>query len=216
MKKFLRRIFNLIKYGTLSVLLFLLATNLWVVGSTKAALHENAATVPDTDVALVLGTSKRSASGNANLYFRYRMEAAAKLYQMGKVKHLLLSGDNSSRYYNEPKDMLEALQKLGVPAEAISLDYAGLRTLDSVVRSKEIFGQNRIIIISQGFHCSRAVFIARHYNIEASAYVARNASLEYSWKVVLREVLARPKAVIDLYLLGKDPKYLGEKVELDI
>lgn len=216
MRKFLRFTYRLIKYSTISVLLFLLLTNLWIVFSTDNVLYDKATDVPVTDVALVLGTSKRSSTGNDNLYFRYRMEAAAELYKKGIVKHLLLSGDNSSRYYNEPKYMLEALQKLGVPAEAITLDYAGLRTLDSVVRSKAIFGQQKLVIVSQGFHCSRAVFIARHYNIEASAYVARNVSYEWSWKILLREVFARPKAVIDLYILRKGPKYLGEEVELDI
>ena len=118
--------------------------------------------LPQNDVALVLGTSKYTVNGYQNPYFYYRIEAAAKLYQAKKVKHILVSGDNRLKSYNEPKEMQQALEKRGIPTKAITLDYAGFRTLDSVVRSKEVFGQKRITIVSQKFHNHRALFIANN------------------------------------------------------
>ena len=98
--------------------------------------------------------------GSPNPFFEKRIETAAELYRIGKIDHFILSGDNRSMYYNEPMAMLKALLKKGVPASAITLDYAGLRTLDSIVRCKQIFGQNKIIIITQPFHSYRALFIS--------------------------------------------------------
>ena len=102
--------------------------------------------------------------------------------------------------------MLKALLKLGVPASAITLDYAGLRTLDSVVRCKKIFGQNKFIIITQPFHSYRALFISRYHDIDAIAMVTEEPDFEYSVKVRLREYVARTKAVLDLYVLKTPPR----------
>ncbi|HMG93801.1 MAG TPA: ElyC/SanA/YdcF family protein, partial [Chryseolinea sp.] len=145
-----------------------------------------------------------------------RMETAAQLYKMGKIDHLILSGDNRSKYYNEPIEMQKALIKLGVPTTAITLDYAGLRTLDSIVRCKEIFGQNRITIITQPFHSYRALFISRYYNIEAVAMVTDEPDSEHSFRIRLREYFARTKAVLDLYVLKTAPRFLGEKENIQV
>jgi SanA protein len=130
---------------------------------------------------------------------------------MGKIDHLILSGDNRSMYYNEPIEMRKALIKLGVPTTAITLDYAGLRTLDSIVRCKEIFGQNRITIITQPFHSYRALFISRYYDIEAVAMVTDEQDGEYSFRIRLREYFARTKAVLDLYILKTSPRFFRRK-----
>ena len=111
--------------------------------------------------------------------------------------------------------MQKALVQKGVPDSLITLDYAGLRTLDSVVRSKEIFGQNRIIIITQSFHCYRALFISQFYEIDALALVAEAPpSWETAIKIYFREFFARPKAVLDLYVLKTAPRHLGDKEPL--
>jgi SanA protein len=141
---------------------------------------------------------------------------AAMLYAMGKIDHFILSGDNSTKYYNEPVEMRKALIGKGVPESVITLDYAGLRTLDSVVRSKKIFGQNKILIITQPFHSYRALFISRYYDMDAVAMVAEDPDLEHTFKVRLREYLARTKAVLDLYIFKTDPRFLGEKEEIII
>ena len=190
--------------------------NIWIVKSTEADVYSSLDDLPDHRVALVLGTSYRSVGGGPNPFFQNRIEMAAMLYSMGKVDHFILSGDNSTRYYNEPLEMRKALISKGVPSSAITLDYAGLRTLDSVVRSKKIFGQNKILIITQPFHSYRALFISRYYKMDAVAMVAEDPDLEQTFKVRLREYLARTKAVLDLYIFKTDPRFLGEKEEIII
>jgi SanA protein len=195
--------------------LLIVASNLWIVNSTSHNVFSDVTKLPDHRVALVLGTSNKTVSGHVNPYFRNRIETAAQLYKMGKIDHLILSGDNRSKYYNEPIEMNKALIKLGVPTTAITLDYAGLRTLDSIVRCKEIFGQNRIIIITQPFHSYRALFISSYYDIEAAAMVTDEDS-EYSFRIRLREYFARTKAVLDLYVLKTSPRFLGEKENIQV
>lgn len=192
------------------------ASNIWIVKSTESNVYSELDELPDHRIALVLGTSHRSVGGGPNPFFQNRIEMAAKLYSMGKIDHFILSGDNSTKYYNEPEEMRKALIKKGVPASVITLDHAGLRTLDSVVRSKKIFGQNKILIITQPFHSYRALFISRYYDMDAVAMVAEDPDLEDTFKVRLREYLARTKAVLDLYIFKTDPRFLGEKEEIII
>jgi SanA protein len=196
-------------------LVFLIVCNVWIVKSTESRVYEDLQELPSHRVALVLGTSHKLAGGKANPFFEKRMETAAELYRMGKIDHFILSGDNRSRFYNEPVAMRKALMKLGVPETAITLDYAGLRTLDSVVRCQKIFGQDKITIITQPFHSYRALFISQYYDIDAVAMVAEEPDFEYSFKVRLREYLARTKAVLDLYVLKTEPRFMGRKEELN-
>jgi SanA protein len=167
-------------------------------------------------VALVLGTSKKLSSGASNPFFENRIKAAAELYHQGKISHFIVSGDNRTISYNEPMEMKKALVELGVPDSVITLDYAGLRTLDSIVRSKEIFGQEKITIITQSFHSYRALFISNYYDIDAVALVAQDSTDYASFKVYVRECFARTKAVLDLYVFNTSPRHLGEKEPLDI
>lgn len=200
----------------LLLVLIICACNIWIVKSTEEKVFWDLTLLPDHRIALVLGTSYRSVGGGPNPFFQNRIEMAATLYAMGKIDHFILSGDNSSKYYNEPMEMKKALIRKGVPASAITLDYAGLRTLDSVVRSKKIFGQNKITIITQPFHSYRALFISRYYDMDAVAMVAEDPEPEQTFKVRLREYLARTKAVLDLYIFKTDPRFLGEKEEIII
>lgn len=200
----------------LIVILIVGACNIWIVMSTEEKVYSDLNLLPDHRIALVLGTSYRSAGGGPNPFFQKRIEMAATLYSMGKIDHFILSGDNSTRYYNEPVEMKKALIMRDVPASAITLDYAGLRTLDSVVRSKKVFGQNKIIIITQPFHSYRALFISRYYDMDAVAMVADDPEIEKTFKVRLREYLARTKAVLDLYIFKTNPRFLGEKEEIII
>lgn len=203
-------------WTALSVVLIIGGCNIWIVKSTEKKVYSDLALLPDHRMALVLGTSYRSVGGGPNPFFQKRIEMAAMLYAMGKIDHFILSGDNSTRYYNEPVEMKKALIRQGVPASAITLDYAGLRTLDSVVRSKKVFGQNKITIITQPFHSYRALFISRYYDMDAVAMVADDPELDKTFKVRLREYLARTKAVLDLYVFKTDPRFLGEKEEIII
>jgi len=212
MMRRLKRIFFTIVFVFLA---FLIVCNVWIVSSTKSKVYDDIATLPDHRIALVLGTSHKTVGGGANPFFEKRMETAAELYRMGKIDHFILSGDNRSRYYNEPIAMRKALLKRGVPATAITLDYAGLRTLDSIVRCKEIFGQGKITVITQSFHSYRALFISEYYEMDAVAMVADEPGLEDSFRVRIREYFARAWAVLDLYVFKTAPRFLGEKEELN-
>jgi SanA protein len=191
-----------------------LGVNEFVSRVAAPYLYSSLNDVPENDVALVLGTSKRASSGGPNLFFEARMDAAAALYRAGKVKYLLVSGDNGEEAYNEPSDMQGALVARGVPKERIYLDYAGFRTLDSVLRAREVFGQSRFTVVSQAFHNERAVFIARHYGIEAIGFNAADVGGSAGAQVNAREVLARVQVVLDLYVLNTQPKFYGPKVAI--
>ncbi|MFP4381535.1 MAG: vancomycin high temperature exclusion protein [Candidatus Sumerlaeia bacterium] len=160
-------------------------------------------------VGLVLGTAARFGS-YPNLFFRARVDAAEALYNAGKVKQLLLSGDNSRKDYSEPDDMKDALIKRGIPEENIYLDYAGFSTLDSVVRAKDVFHLDDFIIVSQRFHCQRALYIAKSKGITATAFAAQDVSGNWGKQVRRREILARMKAFLDVNILKTQPVFLGE------
>lgn len=209
-----RKLLRLGIWTSITLFLFVLGTNIWVVQSTKNLIYDPLR-VPKNEVALVLGTSKRTSEGKPNRFFMERMETAASLHMDSKIKHILVSGDNRTRYYNEPRDMLQALGDLNIPEEDVSLDFAGLRTLDSVIRCKEVFGQNEVTIVTQEFHCYRSLFIARYFDMDAVAVSADDGG-PVGNTLALREVLARTIAVLDLYVLQRKPKYLGEKVTLPI
>ncbi len=177
----------------------------------KGRVYDRADIIPPREVGLVLGTSELRPDGGPNPYFNYRIAAAVKLYQLGKVKHLLVSGDNHLNGYNEPEDMKNALIAQHVPAGVITLDYAGLRTLDSIVRADKVFGLKRFTIISQRDHDDRALLIARYYGVDAIAYAADDVPFHYAVRSHIHEWLAQIKVVLDLYVLHTKPKYLGRR-----
>jgi SanA protein len=185
-------------------MVLILLCNWWVVRVTNPQNYFTLSGLPPNDIGLVLGTSKAVVGGQENLFFRYRMEAAARLYREGKVKRLILSGNNDSEYYNEPSDMRQALLRLGVPDEVMIPDYAGRRTYDSILRCREVFGQNQITVISQPFHNARALFLARALGVDAVGFSAQDVPDGYSLRTLMREYLARPRALLDVYLLSPD------------
>ena len=192
----------------------MLVANIWVVTSTKVKILTDYKDLPDSSVALVLGTSNKLTNGSPNPFFEDRILAAANLFRHGKASRFLLSGDNRTKYYNEPLEMKKALIKAGVPVSAITLDYAGLRTFDSIVRCKEIFGHNKIVIVTQPFHCYRALFISQFYKMDAVALMTDSPMPDNSARVYVREYFARAKAILDLYFLNTAPKHLNNKEPL--
>jgi len=211
----MKKVSQYILLGVIGGALVILCANVFVLLSVGSKVYADIQKVDYSDVALVLGTSSSVNGRTENPFFTHRISAAAELFFQGKVKHILVSGDNSSMHYNEPRDMRHALIKLGVPDTCITMDFAGLRTLDSVVRSHKIFQQKRITIVSQEFHNYRALFIAKYYGIEAVAYNAAYPATA-SMKTIFREYLARPKALLDLYLFGTQPKFLGDKINIRV
>jgi SanA protein len=195
---------------------FAVSCDAWVRHSAAGRVYGDVNSVPPKKVALVLGTSRRTREGATNTYFASRMTAATELFKAGKVKHIIASGANPTQWYDEPTEMKKALVAMGVPEEAITLDYAGFRTLDSIVRVNAIFSQDDIIVVSQRFHNERAIFLARYHGIEAIGYNAGDVALPYRFKMRVREYLARCKAVLDVYVLGTEPKFYGEKVDVPV
>lgn len=180
---------------------------------SKAFIYSDADSIPAQKAALVLGAAK-NIGGRQNLYFTYRMQAAKELYDAGKVKVFVVSGDNRRKDYNEADDMRNSLIELGVPDSIIHCDYAGLRTLDSVVRMNKIFGQESFIIVSQEFHNERAIFIAQQEGLTAYGYNAKDLRLNRSsYRTKIREVLARVNVFKDI-LTNKQPRHLGERIEI--
>lgn len=217
MRRLFYKVFKKLFRVKVVVLTFAIAAGLLAYSNLqvrKCALqntYHSISEVPYNNVGLVLGTAKTLKNGNTNLYFKYRVEATAELYRNGKITYVLVSGDNGRAEYDEPTDFKNALIARGIPAERIYLDYAGFRTLDSVVRAKKIFGQESLTFISQKFHNERAIYLAQANGIDAIGFNARDVSKRYGFKVKVREYFARTKAYLDV-LLGVGPKFLGEKI----
>jgi len=192
--------------------MFIISEN--IINANRKSCYSDINDIPKNKVGLLLGTSKYIGN-RLNYYYVYRIEAAAELYNNGRIDFILVSGDNSVKYYNEPQTFKEDLIKKGIPEDKIYLDYAGFRTFDSVIRSKKVFGQNSITVISQEFQNQRALFIAKHNDIKAIAYNARDLHGKNGLKTRIRERFARIKAILDVYILNTKPKFLGEEIEID-
>jgi SanA protein len=188
----------------------IIAIDYWVSWQAEDRIIYEIDAVPEREVAIVLGTSKYLGR-TLNDYYKYRIEAAIELFERKKVNQFLLSGDNAHRSYNEPWTMKRDLLRAGVPNERINLDYAGFRTLDSIVRAKKIFDTDNFLIITQKFHCERALLIASSYDIHAQCLAVSGPSHYSGITIRLREVFARTKAFLDLYIIGTAPKFLGPK-----
>lgn len=197
--------------------LIVLGANRWVVNSTDSYIFKDLALMPDNDVGVVLGTSKYLDSGKPSPEFRGRIQAAIDLYQNGKIKHLIVSGANPDETYNEPRAMRRELIKAGIPENAVTMDFAGFRTLDSIVRADAVFGLKQYTIITQRYHAFRAVFIGRKMGMKVVAYAARaTEDGGYGRLHPMREVFARVKAVMDVFLLRTEPKFLGEPEHIQL
>ncbi len=205
-KYWLKLIVTLCAIGVLSIY----GIDRWISWTTQDNIISDIQQVPKFRVAVVLGTSKYLGR-TLNEYYVHRIDAAIDLYNLGKVKRFILSGDNAHRSYNEPRTMMRDLLKAGIPSKNIHLDYAGFRTLDSVVRAKRIFDTDNFLIITQRFHCERALFIAKYHDINATCLAVSGPTKHLGIKTRTREVFARTKAVFDLFLLGTEPKFLGPK-----
>ena len=189
------------------------AANYFIEKNAENKTFSEVSKIKKNKVGLVLGTAKMLKSGYVNLYFTHRINATVALYKAGKIDFVVVSGDNGNKNYDEPTDFKEELVKNGIPENKIFLDYAGFRTLDSVVRIKEIFSQNSVTIISQKFHNERAIYLAKHFDIKAVGFNAKDVSGRYGLKVQIREYLARVKVFVDI-IFKVEPKFLGEKIEI--
>lgn len=204
-----RKLKRLLIYTTLFSLTFILFSQRHLDNVSNGKTTSSIQAVPSAKVALVLGCNSQLSDGRTNLYFKYRIEAAVELFNSGKIEYLIVSGANPTVDYDEPTQMKNALIKKGVPADKIVCDYAGLRTLDSIVRAKTVWGLNEIIVVSQEFHNKRAITIGKKWGIDIYGFNATDVALRHSIRTHLREKLAISKAVLDLYLLNTKPRHNG-------
>jgi SanA protein len=201
----IRNIFKLIFSSIeIGVLLICLA-NAWVFALTNGRTYTKISKIPPREVALVLGTSPKMRSGMSNPYFTKRMDATSLLYHHGKIKQIIVSGEKS-KGYNEPAAMKNYLvYQEGVPEEIITEDPKGFNTYKSILRCKDIYKKDNVIIVSQGFHNLRALFFARNNNMNALGFDAQDVSKPESYyRNQFREVFARLIAVV-YFILGISP-----------
>lgn len=201
----LQSIKNIIKLTFLSTeigLLLVLWANIWVFYLTNGRTFYQISKIPPRSCALVLGTSPKMKSGKANPYFTERMRAAATLYHHGKIKKIIVSGERSP-YYDEPRAMKNYLvYQKGVPETVIVEDTKGFSTKQSIIRCREVFRENNVIIVSQGYHNLRALFFARNQGMNALGYDAQDVIKNESfYRNHSREILARVQATV-YYILG--------------
>ena len=208
-QKIIRFLVHLIIYTFLGgfFIIGLLRVGMLVQSRSKTYLPDN---VPSAPIALVLGAGLNR-DGTPGVVLRDRVETAAELYTLGKVDKLLMSGDNSSEYYNEPGAMQEYALSLGIPAEDIVLDYAGRRTYDSCYRAQAIFGVDHLIVVTQAFHLPRAIFLCNAFDINVTGVTADEANYNrrnytFWW---VREILASTVAYWDV-LISQPVPILGE------
>lgn len=195
------------------IVFFICVANNSIKKSVQNKVFSDLNLIQKNKVGLVLGTSKYLKNGTVNLYFKYRIDATVELYKNNKIEYILISGDNSKKDYDEPTDFKNELISKGIPENKIFLDYAGFRTLDSVVRAKLVFGLNNFTLISQQFHNERALYLARKNGINAIAYNAKDVPNKYGIKVKIREYFARTKVFIDILFKVK-PKFIGPKIKI--
>ena len=195
--KFIRKfLLALIALGLLALILPRIFTTIYSWSRTY-----NVSNAPAQRVAIVFGAGL-TRSGQPTAVLRDRVETAAQLYFAHKVEKLLMSGDNSTINHNEPGAMHDYAMRLGVPAEAIVLDYAGRSTYDTCYRAKAIFGLDSALLVTQAFHLPRALFLCNLLGVQAAGVEANN--LHY-WPPLLliwniREQLATVGAFVDVYV----------------
>lgn len=209
----MKRFFKYTLLLAITVIITVLGIDKWVKNATAKQLYTDVAATPYNKVGLLLGTSKYLRNGQINYYYKFRIDAAVALYKAGKVKYIIVSGDNRKNNYNEPEMMYQDLIAQGVSAVHIFLDYAGLRTLDSILRCVSIFGTNKFTVISQQFHNERALFISNNKSLDVIAFNARDVNKLAGWRVSMREKLARCKMLLDL-MFNKKAKFDGPKIQI--
>lgn len=210
----MKKIFEALLFFGLLSYASIIFSNDTIIDNAKDKTFNQSSKIPKHKVGVVLGASKYVKNGRINLFYKYRIDAAVALYKSGKIEFILVSGDNGSKDYDEPTTFKEDLIAKGIPEDKIYLDYAGFRTLDSMVRAKEIFGQDSITVISQKFHNERAIYLANKHDIYAVGFNAKDVNPSYSKGTHYREYLARTKAVLDI-VIGTTPKFLGKEIAIN-
>lgn len=192
----------------LAALLFI-GGNFWVLATTAAYIERQPQQCRPAKVGIVFGTSHWTRSGERNPHFHARMRTAAALIEQSQVEHLLLSGDNRTKAYNEPRAMWRELYRRGVVSEQMTMDFAGFSTYDTLARARDVFQLEKALLITQSWHLPRAVYIGRALGMDVAGCVADDPTVEVEWRLRLREWAARAATLGDLYIWGRKPYFLG-------
>jgi vancomycin permeability regulator SanA len=179
---------------------------LWIRFATTGEIH-TVDDAPEAPVAIVLGAGL-NADGSPKPYLRVRLEDTLRLYEDGRIRAILVSGDHGQVSYDEVAAMTSWLVDRGVPARKVVADHAGFDTYDSCVRAHKIFGVRAALVVTQEFHVRRAVFLCRQAGIDAAG-IGSAAPDDDDFRYQVREVPAAIKATVDV-LVGADPRYLGK------
>ena len=210
------RLFKWVLTTILFLLFGVVSIDLYISKQADSDIYSDVNKVPAKKAALVLGTAKYMIGGGKNYFYTYRIRAAVELFKAGKVKTIVVSGDNSTKYYDETGKMQKDLVTAGIPRKYISVDPLGVRTLDSVVRAEAIFDLKDYIIVSQKFHLERALFIAKAKGQKVIGYKAKDIpGTAAAYRMKAREYLARVKAFLDVYVLHTKPKFDGKKEKVN-
>lgn len=196
----IKRLRTLFLFLFVLLLAALLICDALIENGARGKTFSSVDAIPKNKVGIVLGTSSRLIAGGNNPYYTHRVSATLALYKAGKIDRVLVSGDNATRYYNEPETFKKDLVSGGIPEDSILLDPSGLRTLDSMVRAKEVFGLDSVTVISQKFQNERAIYLASRKGMYAIGFNAQDLSGSEGFKVQAREYFARVKVFVDLLL----------------
>ena len=187
--------------------------NVWVLYAGRPVHKANSRQIPNKTVAIVLG-AKIFDNNRLSATLRDRLEIARRLYTAKKVKKILLTGGHRTHSNNEVRAMYLWLRKQGIPQKVLYTDHAGFRTLDSMARAVKVFEVEDALIVTQRFHLRRSVFLAKQMGINAEGVIADRRRYSGRMKNQMREFIARFKAVLDIYVLGTQPRYLGKKIPI--
>jgi SanA protein len=208
-----KRVFVVAVVGLLTGVVLAVAVNIIVVVSSSAFISDDLDKMPSAEVGLILGARVLS-DGRLSHMMQDRADAAVELYESGKVKKLIMSGDHGTKTYDEVNTVKKYLLEKGVRAEDLFLDHAGFDTYDSLYRARDIFGAHSVIVVTQKFHEPRAVFIGRSLGMDVHGYIADKREYQGILWNEFREIFSRTKAGVDV-VVGAKPKFLGEKIPLD-
>lgn len=212
MKKKIKKVILSSLILCLAGILALYGLSAYIQSNSKDFIYTDAASLPDAYTVIVLGAAVRS-NGNLSVMLEDRVKSALELYRMGKVKRFLLSGDNGTKFYNEPRAMKEYLMNEGVLEDHIFLDYAGFDTYDSMYRASAVFEVKDAIVVTQEFHIPRTIYIAQKLGLNFYGYVGDKHIYQYENSNKRRELLANVKAFGEL-LFKNTPTYLGKKIPI--
>jgi SanA protein len=206
---------SLIAVGIVVVLIGLaaLVTNLIVMRGAHDYIVQSPEDAPHAQCAIVLGAHVYP-DGTPYPMLADRLDTGIRLYELGKVDKLLLSGDHGQTTYDEVNAMLDYVLARGIPEEDVFTDHAGFDTYDTMYRARDVFQVETALIVTQDFHLSRAVYTARTLGLEATGVVADLRPYLSATRSAMREVLARGKAILQLHISHPEPKYLGPVIPI--